>query len=268
MAVFQAFFGGRIGSNGEGGIQFSHPVQVSATRRFAAESLAALGVATFASLAVVWCCLATSGITFSTHPAHTNPTFDAKLRPLARPVGNTTNLNTRGLGVEAVDSRKSLSGHRSIDSGCGVARPGQNRRDFNDPDEDRPIPTLPELHRRRFWFGASRNNRRRGRRTRAAIDEERRLVLLNLESEIDAIAAEMHARLSRCEADGVGVIYARHSTSFQHSIGDQIRANFEWAVRNRIYVPRDGRWRTVRAAARDVQPQTVHPSAAQLFQNR
>jgi len=45
--------------------------------------------------------------------------------------------------------------------------------------------------------------------------------------------------MSRCEADGVGVIYARYSTDFQHSIGDQIRANFEWAVRNRIFVPRE-----------------------------
>jgi len=144
------------------------------------------------------------------------------------------------MGLYPTRFTDSFSGHpRSVDTGCGVARLRQNRDDFYDPDENRPIPTLLENHRRRFWFNAPRNNRRRGRRTAAAIAEERRAVLLDLEKEIDAIVAEMHAQMSAGEADGIGVMYARFSTNFQHSIGDQIRANFEWAVRHRIFVPRE-----------------------------
>jgi len=109
------------------------------------------------------------------------------------------------------------------------------------PDTGSPRHPLLRPGRKRApsGFGACRNNRRRLRRTAAVIAKERREVLIGLESEIDAIAAEMHALMSRSEADGVGVIYARYSTEFQHSIVDQIRANYEWAVRNRIFVPRE-----------------------------
>jgi site-specific DNA recombinase len=45
--------------------------------------------------------------------------------------------------------------------------------------------------------------------------------------------------LSRDQAKAVGAIYARYSSRFQHSIGDQVRSLFEVAVKQSIFVPRE-----------------------------
>ncbi len=58
-------------------------------------------------------------------------------------------------------------------------------------------------------------------------------------AEIDAIIAEYHTRLPREQARSVGAIYARFSTRFQHSIGDQVRSLCEAALQKQIYVPRN-----------------------------
>jgi transposase len=49
----------------------------------------------------------------------------------------------------------------------------------------------------------------------------------------------MHALLPRHKASAIGIAYARYSTEFQHSIVDQIRAIFEFAVKQMIFIPRE-----------------------------
>ena len=56
-------------------------------------------------------------------------------------------------------------------------------------------------------------------------------------AEIEAIAAEFHDRLSRESAESIGAIYARYTTRFQQSIGDQVRSLFEEAERLKIFIP-------------------------------
>jgi DNA invertase Pin-like site-specific DNA recombinase len=49
----------------------------------------------------------------------------------------------------------------------------------------------------------------------------------------------MHALLPRGKASQIGIAYARYSSEFQHSVGDQVRAIFEFAVSHGIFIPRD-----------------------------
>jgi DNA invertase Pin-like site-specific DNA recombinase len=55
----------------------------------------------------------------------------------------------------------------------------------------------------------------------------------------DRIATEAHAKLPRSKASAVGAIYVRFSTLFQDSAVDQIRELFDYAVANKIFVPRE-----------------------------
>jgi DNA invertase Pin-like site-specific DNA recombinase len=73
----------------------------------------------------------------------------------------------------------------------------------------------------------------------SAAEHTRRRLLDQTRDEIDALAAEYHGRLSRDRARSIGAFYARFSTRFQQSIGDQVRALFETAVANQIFVPRE-----------------------------
>jgi site-specific DNA recombinase len=56
---------------------------------------------------------------------------------------------------------------------------------------------------------------------------------------VDRIAAEAHAKLPHSKASSIGAIYARYSTAFQDSATDQIRELFDFAVKNKIFVPRE-----------------------------
>jgi site-specific DNA recombinase len=49
----------------------------------------------------------------------------------------------------------------------------------------------------------------------------------------------MHAQFPRHKASATGIAYARYSTDFQHSIGDQIRTIFEEAIKKGIFIPRE-----------------------------
>lgn len=55
----------------------------------------------------------------------------------------------------------------------------------------------------------------------------------------DRIAAEAHAKLPRSQASSIGALYARFSTLYQDSAIDQIREQFDFAVSNKIFVPRE-----------------------------
>jgi DNA invertase Pin-like site-specific DNA recombinase len=80
---------------------------------------------------------------------------------------------------------------------------------------------------------------RGGPRSRAETEQERHQIEQETTQEVDRLVAEFHAQLPREQAKMVGAIYARYSTRFQHSIADQVRALFEAAVRENIFVPRE-----------------------------
>jgi site-specific DNA recombinase len=55
----------------------------------------------------------------------------------------------------------------------------------------------------------------------------------------DRIAAKAHSKLPRSKAAAIGAIYVRFSTLFQDSAVDQIRELYQFAVENKIFVPRE-----------------------------
>jgi site-specific DNA recombinase len=81
--------------------------------------------------------------------------------------------------------------------------------------------------------------RRKGPRSRAEVEAERRQLHIDTEREIDGIVAEFHAILPRDLAKAIGAIYARYSSRFQHSIADQVRGCLQAAVQQGVFVPRE-----------------------------
>ncbi|MDG3008384.1 recombinase family protein [Paludisphaera mucosa] len=61
----------------------------------------------------------------------------------------------------------------------------------------------------------------------------------DVDLEIDGLIADAHRRLPRDECELVGAIYARYSTRTQGSIGDQVRAVLEAALKLKVFVPRE-----------------------------
>lgn len=80
---------------------------------------------------------------------------------------------------------------------------------------------------------------RQQRRSKAEIETERNRLRSEAEQEVDALVAEYHAKLPRETAKSIGSIYARFSTRFQKSVGDQVRTLLELAVLQGIFVPRE-----------------------------
>jgi hypothetical protein len=80
---------------------------------------------------------------------------------------------------------------------------------------------------------------RRGPRSRQETAAERHALQEATNRELDQIAAEFHDRLPRGKARSIGVIYARYSSRFQHSIADQVRSLYEAALKQASFVPRD-----------------------------
>jgi site-specific DNA recombinase len=80
-------------------------------------------------------------------------------------------------------------------------------------------------------------NPRGGPRTRGEIDRDRAALLERTKHQIVRLVAESHARLPREQAKGVGVVYARYSSRFQHSIVDQVRVVLEAATKEGFYIP-------------------------------
>jgi DNA invertase Pin-like site-specific DNA recombinase len=123
-------------------------------------------------------------------------------------------------------------------------RPGQIRDKFGSfsrcdnltdwPQRREEHWALPLADRRRRWAA-----RPKGSRKPTAASERRRLLLEQVNREIDQLVVDFHALLPRSEAKQTGGIYARYSTEFQHSVLDQVRSLLEYAVREGIFVPRD-----------------------------
>jgi site-specific DNA recombinase len=74
-------------------------------------------------------------------------------------------------------------------------------------------------------------------RSRAAADRSR--LREEYDRQIDRLAADFHLRLPRDQARSTGAIYARYSSRLQDSIADQVRTLFEFAIAERIFVPRE-----------------------------
>jgi hypothetical protein len=90
----------------------------------------------------------------------------------------------------------------------------------------------------RFW-PKNRVRVRRGRRSKAEVEAERKELQQRVKREIDAIVAEMHELLPLGKAASIGAAYARYSSEFQHSIGDQVRGIFMGAIKLGIFIPRE-----------------------------
>jgi DNA invertase Pin-like site-specific DNA recombinase/predicted transcriptional regulator len=80
---------------------------------------------------------------------------------------------------------------------------------------------------------------RRSARSKAEVVRERDELHAATTREVERLAAEFHILLPRERARSIGTIYARYSTKLQASIGDQVRACYEAAVRQEIFVPTD-----------------------------
>jgi site-specific DNA recombinase len=97
-----------------------------------------------------------------------------------------------------------------------------------------PADQIPAVTRR-----LQRAARRKGPRGRDAVDADRQQLLDETERLIDGIAAEFGEGSRGDRPAEVGAIYARYSTNFQQSVGDQVRALLEAASQRGIYVPRE-----------------------------
>ena len=75
------------------------------------------------------------------------------------------------------------------------------------------------------------------RRTLKEHVQRRRALRVETAREIEELAARFHDQLPRNQAEAIGAIYARYSSRFQASIGDQVRTCFEDALRRKIFVP-------------------------------
>src|SRR3954451_8368564 len=81
-------------------------------------------------------------------------------------------------------------------------------------------------------------SKRKGPRSRQEVERERRQLQADTDREIDQIAAEFHRLLPREKAQGIAAIYARYSSRFQHTIGNQVPTLSEASLRHCFFIPR------------------------------
>ena len=134
------------------------------------------------------------------------------------------------------------SGHcrlHPVVTGNGGPDPGQNRDKFLQPLSP-PNPfsfggIVPAI----LGLSGGQSRRRRGPRSRQEVEAERNKLFNECCREIDTILADHHSQMPRAQAKAIGAIYARFSTRFQHSIGDQVRTLCEAAAKQGIHIPRE-----------------------------
>ncbi|MDA1230169.1 MAG: recombinase family protein, partial [Planctomycetota bacterium] len=98
-----------------------------------------------------------------------------------------------------------------------------------------PAWPLPEDQGLRQSF----NPQKKVARSREDIRRSRQEILEKAQAEIDALMAEFHVELPREQSASTGAIYARYSSRFQDSIGDQVRTLLDEARRKNIFIPRE-----------------------------
>ncbi|HVK13342.1 MAG TPA: recombinase family protein, partial [Gemmataceae bacterium] len=117
-------------------------------------------------------------------------------------------------------------------------RPGQIRDKFVRDGIAKSRPLFPPPGPGRSRSNRPSTYRRRGSRRRQDILADRARLKEQTEREIDAIHAEYAQLTLGRPHTGVAAIYARYSTEFQQSVGDQIRACLEEAARLGLVVDR------------------------------
>ena len=134
--------------------------------------------------------------------------------------------------------------------GCGGSDPGQilDKSAFVREGDDGLDPDADLRQMQLAYLGATLSRarlclqprgKRKGPRTKAEIEQERREKWERTCREVDEVYADYLSRFPQDEAKATGVVYARFSTRFQDSIVDQVRTNLEHALALRIIVPRD-----------------------------
>lgn len=99
-------------------------------------------------------------------------------------------------------------------------------------------PIWPPLLSNRHPAGSGRRRaHRKGRRDKSEIDQDRQRLWDRTVQEVEQLASEHHAAMPRNRAKSIGAVYARYSTRFQDSIGDQVRVILEEATKLQIHVP-------------------------------
>jgi len=105
-----------------------------------------------------------------------------------------------------------------------------------DAEKHPPLDRIPDGRR----LGSARRAKpRRGSRRSRELEQERAERRRRTEQELDALHAEYWQEAGNKKNWPVGTAYARFSTRFQESIGDQIRKILEFALANQIRVPRN-----------------------------
>ena len=125
--------------------------------------------------------------------------------------------------------------------GCGGRAPGQNRDKVCAWCERVFHLMIPYLAIALPAVGIvpGDDGKHRGPHSKPETERERHALLERTAREIDQLATEFHAKLSRERADSIGAIYCRYSTRHQDSVADQVRSILEEAVRLGIFVPRE-----------------------------
>ena len=164
----------------------------------------------------------------------TNPLFAGVTAVL---IGYALALFTasRVLPSSVVSGQTGHQDHSVASISASISQPGSDASTFYGNEN----PLTVYWDRRCIYGPMSSKARRKMRRTRAEIQEERRQLLEKTNREIDAIAREFHEKLPREKAEGIGSLYARYSSRFQDSLADQIRTLFEAAYQLKIFVPRE-----------------------------
>lgn len=104
----------------------------------------------------------------------------------------------------------------------------------DDRDDGLPVDRIPDGRAIRSVGRKPRRGSRRSQELQREREERRRRTI----AEIDAIHAEYWREAAKHKNWPIGTAYARFSTRFQESIGDQVRKILEFALEDQIRVPR------------------------------
>jgi site-specific DNA recombinase len=232
----------KLFSNGEDGIRSGRFSQALDARQFAPKVLQRGPLASFRSVLVVCGCLAIFGVIFSTDLAQSNP--------LTRTSSTIVTTTLRSLRWSMLSAATSLPFNR-ISELSWLPR---------SPVFARYRASRPARIREKNWVGDPSFGGRAlmilsGVMAAAAIvpgsfasgqrlagganNAERKRLYDETLAAADRIAAEAHAKLPRSKAESIGALYVRFSTLFQDSAIDQIRELYDFAIANKIFVPRE-----------------------------
>jgi DNA invertase Pin-like site-specific DNA recombinase len=124
-------------------------------------------------------------------------------------------------------------------TGYGVSQPGQIRDKHWAGDPGFGGWTLIVLSTATVGAVPSGSDPSDGRAAAKTSEGRRKQLQAETVAAADRIAAEAHLKLPRSMATAIEAIYVRFSTLFQDSAVDQMRELFDFAVENKIFVPRE-----------------------------